>query len=376
MLTDAGSIQLILHCRDKRVAQVEIRSTRPRISSIFAGQPVDKVASLIPMLFSLCGKAQGLAAARAVAAARGAEAPTGFDMPVAQEAALEHLWHLLFVSRRDAYMAGRRAILAGGYASVFETLAGLPPENWLALNINEIGAWAQQGESVLAEECRLHLSQPEPACAPTALLSELSAQQSLREWPCFTDAMAAHPVRQGTPAETGAFARLAALPMINGVAAERPLLARWLARVSELASLLARVELSGAPTTPSLTGGGRALSLEGVRELEITASLPGAFSSTPIGENAEGISTGRVCIVTARGLLMHEVVLRGETGNERVQSYHIVAPTEWNFHPEGVLQRWLSGCVADADLRDFAGRCIRALDPCVAWSCEIIEDRH
>ena len=42
---------------------------------------------------------------------------------------------------------------------------------------------------------------------------------------------------------------------------------------------------------------------------------------------------------TARGLLMHEIALDGE----RIADYCIVAPTEWNFHPQGPLAGWLIG---------------------------------
>ena len=74
---------------------------------------------------------------------------------------------------------------------------------------------------------------------------------------------------------------------------------------------------------------------------------------------------GRALVETARGLLMHEVVLEGD----RVADYRIVAPTEWNFHPQGPLSGWLIGrpCSDEADLRGFAAQAVAALDPCVRW---------
>jgi hypothetical protein len=44
-------------------------------------------------------------------------------------------------------------------------------------------------------------------------------------------------------------------------------------------------------------------------------------------------------VETARGLLMHEIALDGE----RIADYFIVAPTEWNFHPQGPTAGWLKG---------------------------------
>jgi Ni,Fe-hydrogenase I large subunit len=66
---------------------------------------------------------------------------------------------------------------------------------------------------------------------------------------------------------------------------------------------------------------------------------------------------GRSAVETGRGLLLHEISVADETITDLV----IVAPTEWNFHPRGVLAEWLQGG-AEPSLVDAA---IRALDPCV-----------
>jgi Ni,Fe-hydrogenase I large subunit len=77
---------------------------------------------------------------------------------------------------------------------------------------------------------------------------------------------------------------------------------------------------------------------------------------------------GRALVETARGLLMHEIVLDGE----RIADYFIVAPTEWNFHPQGPLAGWLMGRAAnDRDtVQRLAARAVAALDPCVRWELE------
>ncbi len=75
-------------------------------------------------------------------------------------------------------------------------------------------------------------------------------------------------------------------------------------------------------------------------------------------------------VETARGLLMHEVALDGD----RVDDYVIVAPTEWNFHAQGVLGAGLAELAAPTPtaLRATVERCVLALDPCVA--CEILTE--
>ena len=131
---------------------------------------------------------------------------------------------------------------------------------------------------------------------------------------------------QGAAAETGALARRA-------VDAGPPAAMRWKARFAELDDW-AR---------------GRA----GV-------GAGGTASAVPV---APGI--GRALVETARGLLMHEIALDGE----RIASYVIVAPTEWNFHPRGTLTAWLAGC--DATDREALQRqvalAVATLDPCVRW---------
>jgi Ni,Fe-hydrogenase I large subunit len=113
------------------------------------------------------------------------------------------------------------------------------------------------------------------------------------------------------------------------------------ARLVELAALL--VELAGGP--------------------DDDAASPGihAFAPAP-GE-------GLAAVQTARGLLLH----RARVAHGRVAGYQVVAPTEWNFHPEGPLARGLAGLEADGDaaLERCARLAAQALDPCVACRIEV-----
>ena len=84
------------------------------------------------------------------------------------------------------------------------------------------------------------------------------------------------------------------------------------------------------------------------------------------GVSAAAVATGvgRALVATARGLLMHEITLEGET----IADYVIVAPTEWNFHPAGALADWLIDAPVDSAgaVRALAAHAVAALDPCVA----------
>jgi hypothetical protein len=73
----------------------------------------------------------------------------------------------------------------------------------------------------------------------------------------------------------------------------------------------------------------------------------------------------------ARGLLLHWVQLDEQ---HRVQDYRVLAPTEWNFHPDGALAHALTQLnPADA----AAAWCLAvAYDPCVECSINVQEIRH
>lgn len=79
--------------------------------------------------------------------------------------------------------------------------------------------------------------------------------------------------------------------------------------------------------------------------------------------------TGLAQVQAARGLLVHRLTL--EQG--RLADYRILAPTEWNFHPQGAAALGLATLPAadEPTLRRLAGLFITALDPCVAYDISI-----
>jgi Ni,Fe-hydrogenase I large subunit len=74
-------------------------------------------------------------------------------------------------------------------------------------------------------------------------------------------------------------------------------------------------------------------------------------------------------VETARGRLAHRVELAGE----RVRRYQVMAPTEWNFHPEGPLVCGLIGLETEdrETLRQHATMAVMALDPCVGYRVDV-----
>jgi hypothetical protein len=70
---------------------------------------------------------------------------------------------------------------------------------------------------------------------------------------------------------------------------------------------------------------------------------------------------------TARGPLIYRVLASSNT----VDDVRVVAPTDWTFHPRGVLARAIEGVEVTPSIVRDVGWFIVALDPCVPWSIEV-----
>lgn len=147
------------------------------------------------------------------------------------------------------------------------------------------------------------------------------------------DDVIAHPHWHGANVETGPSARLAAHPLLEEVRERHGngLLARLLARLIEIAQL---------------------------------AVYPDTQQTARSSANGLGISQ----LEASRGRLCHRVILDGD----RVARYRILAPTEWNFRPDGPAAQAL----ATVDAHDHPGArrqaelLIHAADPCVSFQLD------
>ncbi len=316
---DPGRVRLRLVITGGCVGAVSVASERPLVSQALRGRPADDAAQLVPLLFALCGKAQGRAAVMAVAAARGHGEAVHLDPAIQAEALREHLWRWLL----------DLPPLLGEAPLHAEFVAGA---GWIAAG--------QRAElAALLDNSRIHalchrLTVADDV-ADVALrgLPALDAQGSLALWPQLDEGFCRRPEWHGQPAETGALARRqGGAGGLKGAFG-----ARWLARLEELQEWANGREKVGA--------GGTASAVQAA------------------------VGRGRALVETARGLLMHELVLDGE----RIADYFIVAPTEWNFHPQGPLVHWLTGRDAGelTALKAFVGCAVAALDPCVPWELEL-----
>jgi hypothetical protein len=341
-----------------------VHGARPMLAPALAqGRRAAELPALLAGLFSLCAHAHRLTAQRAVAAARGEAA----DTPLAERQALQAATareHLLRIAhdwpRQLAGDASARPIaelrgcpLWHETAPLAERLDGLrnwlaahwlvgPAEAWLARQAADPRwalAWceAQRHRSPIAALLWTHRHDAIAARAPARPLALLDTPAAtlplLAERIATAPQFCTRPDWHGEPAETGPWTR----------ALERPAPLpdnAWMRLIARLVDLLQLAQPTGA----------RRLA-HGVLELGQHAAI--AWTEM------------------ARGLLVHRVQL--DAAGERVLDCRVLAPTEWNFHPRGVLANALvplRGPRAAAQARCLAA----AFDPCVPFSVAATEE--
>ena len=259
--------------------------------------------------------------------------------------------------------ADAAAALTALSAIASRQVLGQAPDEWLATvgNLQALRHWARTGDTAAARLIDLvdrqgwaGLGRSPVAVLPPLTLAALDARLSGPG----AEAFIAAPRWQGTAAESTPFSRQLNQPLVADLARElgNGLLPRLAAQLVELSSLL--VELPRR--------------LVALTEADPSAEVVPAHAEPLAGRHAGAApspGTGLAQVQAARGLLVHRLTV--EQG--RLADYRILAPTEWNFHPQGAAALGLATLPAtdEATLRRLAGLFITALDPCVAYDISI-----
>lgn len=391
-MTPAGRLEIEL---DGSRALARIGSSRPlAVARNFLGRTPAEVLQSLPLLFGVCGMAQGVAFVTACENALGIAATAARrrirDILVLSETAREHLlriamdWprfagsepdlgflrRVMALDRRIRDALAPKALTLASAASVDGEVAaagaaeisdmvetailGEPIERWLLRSRpDDMAEWAGSGEG----PARRALQRLMRADAMQVGTVPLDALPSIDDAGFLADvlpllrgddaaALVARPVWQGRPRESTALARQADHPVLRAQMSEAGfgLGARLVARLLELALLPARLTALAAETAD--------------------ASAPdGTFG------HGSGNGAGIAQVEAARGRLVHYV----EIAQDRLVGYVMLAPTEWNFHPEGAAARAL-GSIALArrpDTRLLADMTVTAFDPCVEYIVKV-----
>jgi hypothetical protein len=362
-----GELVVRIATASGRVTRAQARSERPRVAGrLFAGRATAEVPALAGALFAICGRSQAIAAESAIEAARGiapADARRNArDIRIAAETIHEHAWRLLVdwpklagrAPEIEALAQGRRVLAplleAGEGAAVTpardavidwarETLFGRPHAAFLAIDtLDGLRNWTDTAATPVA-----------------ALAADLIAQRA---------ALGASDVAF-LPFGTDRWVERALAPAIDADAGFDDV-PHWQGEARETGSL---ARMAGHPLTDAaIRAWGRGVGARFVARLVETAAALEAFGGRH-GAVALGAGEGVAWVDTARGLLVHRVGVEGE----RIGAYRIVAPTEWNFHPQGAFTRGALALEANdaARLEQDVRWLVASLDPCIGVRYEV-----
>ena len=384
-----GSLQIKLHYHRNRVQQVDIESRRPlQAIRIFHGKTMTQLLQTLPMLYHVCGMAQASAAVTACEQAMAIHAAEttrqAREMLVWIETAREHLWRImidwagnleveknkgaivqwqhylprltksLFTDDKGFFPGAQVNVHVDAAQAVIQELKHLlekavfamPAEHWLGnMDRTALQQWCENKDTVAAKMLRqvARLEQGGRLNADVVSLPALDeASLHLRLTQADADAFVAQPQWQGEPCENTVLCRQRHQPLIAALLDEsgNGVLTRTVARLVELASIPATLE-----------------------NLLQCVLLQPASQNPAVAQQHSGVGLAQV--EAARGRLVHRL----ELDQRRVRRYQILAPTEWNFHPQGIAAQLLMRLSAqdEAVLKRQADLLINSIDPCVHY---------
>lgn len=399
-----GFLDIQLTMNKSVISDVEIQSSRPVYASqVFIDKSVNDSLSMLPLLFSICGVAQACAGIRACEQALGLQVSAHVeqvrDKLVNMETLREHLWRIIldwpnFIDKyalnkqlankkihaqdmseilkcqqnyRKLLTSGSNPFLLEQDISSFSTensaknsqpikqlhqlleksIFAMSPAKWLEMDtIEKLQYWFESSETIAANLLKqIHQNEWQSLGHNTieglftstieALDSEVLDLAALSE-KFENNNFVKHPQWQNTCYETNSLTRTDSVLLQNlqhhwG----NGLMSRLVARLTEMAQIAQNL-------------------LDDVDKPIQTISL----------KKSELDGDGIGIVSAARGLLIHHVSIE----QSQIKKYQILAPTEWNFHPQGVVTQSLIGLQGDTEqINTQADLLINAIDPCVGY---------
>ncbi len=366
-----------------------IDSSRPlHAAQIFSGKPIAEALQLIPLLFSVCGKAQAVTCINAVESA--ICAPANQDVQSQREALVlieslrEHSLRILIDWPKFIKQDVEHSELANTIQSLNKLMQMLEPQQLLSLDavanslsVEVIGQW---------HHCQQQLT-------------KIVFGMPIEDWLAMNDIGLENWSEQSNTQPAGfiwwlmqqqwkyaGYSDISPLPQINDV----DLLSRlqkdnnrfiaqpnWYSRCYELSWFNYQ---SASPFTLDLIekwgNGIYTRMIARLRELaELIEKLDAFFHLQNALTISKSTIAGLAHTNAARGRLSHYI----EIEDQYIKQLCIVAPTEWNFHPEGVAADSLCHLNAEQPdtLRLQAELLIHAIDPCVEYQLQIENEvRH
>jgi coenzyme F420-reducing hydrogenase alpha subunit len=383
-----GEIKISVVARSGQVESVSITSTRPlHITKLFAGKSIDSVAEIMNALYQLCNTAHRFAFLRlldeSAVITLSQNEIQAYKLLLDLETIREHCFSIASKWSQDAdnlidtniinLLATLKEINSTLFANTDAlSLADKELQSFNSINkliikleqqlqnlligsknnsesiftdMDSFNNWLQVGESksvtflnYLQQHKLNEIGDVKVSHLPDLNLQEVSALLN-------NDAYIQHPSYQEITCETTPYSRQSKHQFIkqlvnvhgNGV------LTRAVSQLLEVFELLNKVKHDYRDIEPE--------------NISYNIQLPVLETSALVQLEA------------ARGRLVHQLSIE----NEKIKTYQILAPTEWNFHPEGVLNNMIKS-LSFTDKEDLIKRVkllVNAIDPCVGYSVEV-----
>lgn len=388
-MTIAGELTIDISCKDKKL-QTSIKSTRPiQAASVFSGKTISQTVNMIPLVFSVCAKAQTVTAIRAIEGAlsigqskhveslreslillenlKEQALRVAIDWPVyineaADKALLSHINMGIVGLMQTLLATGVMAVDAkqvNDYSHneakkqwqlfserLSQAVFGLSAYNWLEISTNkeQLENWSKKQSTIAARFIDWLDQQPwkhsgQSTIAPLLAVSDEELFAKLKQ---AGYEYTAQPDWNNCCYEVSWFSRTQTSgSQSEGGITKNDIMSRMLARLKEIAGLMVQLDSFYKNTE--------------------------RFSVKP--SSVKGMAHSDA----ARGRLTHVIEL--DTNNSTVNNLLILAPTEWNFHPQGVAASSLNNLHIQQDsiedIRKQAELLIHAIDPCVGYQLNI-----
>ncbi|MCP3849201.1 MAG: hypothetical protein GY694_03020 [Gammaproteobacteria bacterium] len=395
-----GFLDIQLVMKNSEVNAVEIRSSRPvNASRVFIGKNINESLTMLPLLFSICGVAQACAGVRACEQALGLEVSESLeqvrDKLVNMETLREHLWRILLdwpillnkgmiekksisqqvntqeMSEIIQYQKHYRQLLTADsnpflleqavssvrtescqpinklYQLLEKSIFAISPAQWLEIDtIEKLQHWFESSATIAAQFIKkIHQNQWQSlgrnnvkglftlqteAVNIDTLVAQFDNENfvKLPQWhnKCYETS--------SLTCVDSTLLQLLRFKWGNG------LMSRLVARLTAMAQIITGL-------------------------IDNTDNPMSAMSQEKYDINGDGISI----VSAARGLLVHHISVE----QEKIKKYQILAPTEWNFHPQGVVAQSLAGLQGDEEqIKIQAELLINTIDPCVGYNFHIV----
>jgi Ni,Fe-hydrogenase I large subunit len=318
------------------------------LHQLLSRQPLSQVPHTVSAIFTLCGNAHATVSQLAIDTLSQAMAAPIPTLTNAQKQQLrlstlhEHIQqiYLTWMDKNDVhtqqawgnYLQQRSTQLEAHLKTWFsQHVLGQDLAEWWhawrADGVIALNHWAQTSPSACAKNARAHLYLTQWAHGGDAFIPSTNNLQAIHQhWQAESE-FALRPHIKSTPLESGVWSRThIAHPMMDNA------WTRIMARLVDAAELLMDTNANYLVT-----------------------------GCTRITEH-----TALAWTEMARGVLIHIVELNPI--KTAIAQYSVIAPTEWNLHPQGRLAQTLSEDVDDNMTHIKA--LVSAFDPCVAFNIE------